>query len=238
MARRNYENGRGILGSVPALTVNIDSSGAAQAGDDLIAMADTAGVEYALMLGNGTNINDLPTPDSGYTVELKIPFASFSYPENLGDSVLFIGALANDIDAFEDVASNYYAWTWWFKYSKGQLSPAWAVLGPENPAVGINDDVYVPTKFQLFNNFPNPFNPTTTIKYSINVNADVTLSVYNILGQLITVLKKTNVPAGFNEFKFNAGSLSSGVYFYKVNIKNLNTAETFDSQVKKMILLK
>ena len=44
----------------------------------------------------------------------------------------------------------------------------------------------IPTSIELFENYPNPFNPTTTIKYSVNVNADVTLSVYNILGQVVS----------------------------------------------------
>ena len=237
MVPRKYVNGSGIFPS-KALTVNIDSSGAGQAGDDLVGMADTAGVEFSLKLGNGTNVNDLPNPDSGYTVELKIPFASFSYPENLGDSVVFIGALANDLDAFEDAASNYYAWTWWFKYSNGQLSPSWTVLGPPNNVVGVNDKKSKPTTFKLFDNYPNPFNPTTTISYTTNINADVTLSVYNVLGQVVSVITKANVAAGHNEIKFNASNLSSGVYFYQLKIKNLDNAQTVDSKVKKMVLLK
>ncbi len=235
---RNYVNGAGIMGNVKALTVNIDSAGEGQAAGDLVGMADTAGVKYALMLGNGTDVNDLNTPDSGYTVELKIPFASLGYPQNLGDSVVFIGARANDYDVFDDAASNYYAYTWWFKYEKGQLSPSWVALGPANSVVGVTDKNVKPTRFQLFDNYPNPFNPSTTISYSINVNADVTLSVYNVLGQVVSVMKKTNVPVGQNEFKFNAGNLASGVYFYQLRIQNLNNANTMNSKVKKMVLLK
>jgi len=238
MVARNYENGRGIMGNVKALTVNIDSSGAAQAGDDLVALADTGGVEFNLQLGNGTNVNDLAEIDSGYTVELKIPFGSFSYPEDLGDSVVFIAGLVNDIDVFDDANSNYYAKTWWFKWERGQLSPPWVALGPANPTVGITDNLPIPTSIKLFDNYPNPFNPTTTIKYSLNVNADVTLSVYNILGQAVSVMKKTNVPAGYDEFKFDAGALSSGVYFYQLEIKNLAKSDVVNSKVKKMVLLK
>ncbi len=237
MVPRKYVNGSGIFPS-KALTVNIDSSGNAQAGDALVGMSDTAGVEYALTLGNGTNLNDISEADSGYSVELKIPFSAFNYPENLGDSVVFIGAIANDVDAFDDVASNYYAYTWWFKFSNGQLSPAWIALGPSNPIVGVNDKNSLPTSFQLFDNYPNPFNPSTKIKYAVNVNADVTLSVYNILGQVISVMKQTNVPAGNNEFKFDGANLSSGVYFYQLKVQNLSNAQTLDSKVKKMVLLK
>ncbi|MEJ2194584.1 MAG: T9SS type A sorting domain-containing protein [Ignavibacteriaceae bacterium] len=241
MVSRNYVSGSGIMGGVKALTVNIDSSGAGQAGDDLIGMADTAGVEFSLMLGDLTNVNDITEVDNGYTVELKIPFEQFSYPADLGDSVVFIGASVKDIDVFDDINSNYYADAWWFKGwngDKGQLSPAWVVLGPANQPVGVGEDVSIPTSITLFENYPNPFNPSTTIKYSINVNADVTLSVYNILGQFISEMKKTNVPAGNDEFKFIGNGLSSGVYFYQLKVENSSNSQVINTKVHKMILLK
>ena len=237
MVPRNYVNGSGIFPS-KALTVNIDSLGAGQAGDDLISMVDTTGVEFDLMLGPNTTINDPNDADDGYSVEIKIPFAAFSYPTDLGDSVVFIGGLVNDIDVFDDINSNYYAKAWWFKWETGQLSPAWVALGPANPTVGVNDEGTVPLSIELFDNYPNPFNPSTTIKYSVNVTADVTLSIYNILGQTVSVTKKTNVQPGFAEFQFDAGGLSSGVYLYQLNVKNLSNAQVVNTKVNKMILLK
>ncbi|HVO72994.1 MAG TPA: hypothetical protein VMT35_03160, partial [Ignavibacteriaceae bacterium] len=129
---RNYVNGSGIMGNVKELTVNIDSSGSGVAANDLISMADTAGVKYNLVLGDQTDVNDPENADNGYSVELKIPFSALNYPQNLGDSVVFIGGLTNDIDVFADASSNYYAKSWWFKWEKGQTSPAWVVLGPAN----------------------------------------------------------------------------------------------------------
>ncbi len=237
MVPRKYTDGAGIF-PAKTLTVNIDSSGAAQAGDDLIGLSDTAGVKYALKLGETTNVNDKSNVDNGYSVELKIPFSSFNYPTNLGDSVVFIGAEVHDIDVFDDAASNYYAKAFWFKMESGQHGPGWIVLGPPNKLTGVNDKDELPLSFKLFDNYPNPFNPSTTIKYSINTNADVVLSVYNVLGQLVSVLKKANAPAGFNEFNFDASGLSSGVYFYQLKVKNLNNGETKLSGAKKMILIK
>jgi hypothetical protein len=234
---RKYVNGSGIFPS-KTLTVNIDSAGLGQAGDDLVSLVDTGNVTYMLALGNGTNVNDISGIDSGYTVELKIPFATFSYPIDLGDSVVFIGALNNDLDIFEDANSNYYAKTWWFVQQPGQHAPSWVALGPANPSVGINDDIAVPTSITLFENYPNPFNPVTTIGYTVNVNADVTLSVYNILGQVVSEIKRANVTAGYNEFKFSAGDLSSGVYLYQLKVKNLSNSKVTETKVNKMILLK
>ena len=96
----------------------------------------------------------------------------------------------------------------------------------------------IPTTIKLMDNYPNPFNPSTTIKYSINVNADVTLSVYNILGQTVSEMKQSNVPIGYNEFNFNATGLSSGVYFYQLKISKSSDSKVTRTQVKKMVLLK
>jgi|GEM_PF-547529 len=237
MVPRVYLNGSGIF-PAKALTVNIDSLGQGQAGDDLISMVDTAGITFSLQLAPGTNVNDITEPDSGYSVELKIPFAAFSYPENLGDSVVFIGGLVNDIDIFDDAASNYYAKAWWFKQETGQKAPAWVVLGPANGSVGVNDRASIPTSIKLNDNYPNPFNPATTISYEINVNADVTLQVFNILGQVVSEMKQLNVQAGKSSFTFNASGLASGVYFYQLKVHNLTNAQVTNTRVSKMVLLK
>jgi hypothetical protein len=237
MTPRVYLNGNGIFPS-KLLTVNVDSAGAGQAGNDLVALADTSGVEFALQLGPGTNVNDITQPDSGYTVELKIPFAAFAYPVNLGDSVVFIGGLVNDIDVFDDINSNYYAKAWWFTQQAGQHGPAWVALGPAIGPNGVDDKVPVPLSIELLGNYPNPFNPSTKIKYSVNVNADVTLSVFNILGQRVSIMNKSNVQAGNDEFNFNSTGLSSGVYLYQLKVKNLSNSQVIDTKVSKMVLLK
>jgi len=87
------------------------------------------------------------------------------------------------------------------------------------------------TDFKLEQNYPNPFNPSTVISYSSPKQSMVTLKVYNLLGQLVTTLVDQPQSAGNHEFKFNAGHLSSGVYFYSIK-----AGEFF--QTKKMMLLK
>lgn len=235
-ADRKFTHGSPL--SYLAFTVEIDSAGNGVANEDLILGVDSLGVEFALKLANGTDVNDISEIDSGYTVELKIPFAALNYPETLGDSVVLFGAYINDVDVFEDANANTFAKTWWFKQEKGQKAPAWVALGPANPIVGVNDQPVIPTSIELYANYPNPFNPSTTIKYALSVNADVTLSVYNTLGQVVSQMKKTDVKAGYDEFQFNASGLASGIYFYKIEVKNLSNRQTIDSKVNKMILLK
>jgi hypothetical protein len=78
--------------------------------------------------------------------------------------------------------------------------------------------VAVPTQFRLFQNFPNPFNPTTAIAYEIAEDARVTLSVYNILGQEVAKIFDSQRSAGYYEISWNGSSLASGTYFYQMQI--------------------
>jgi hypothetical protein len=88
-----------------------------------------------------------------------------------------------------------------------------------------------PLTFQLEQNYPNPFNPSTKISFQISQNDFVSLKVYNILGNEVATLVNENKSAGKYEVSFDASSLSSGTYFYK-----LQTGSFVES--KKMILLK
>ena len=85
--------------------------------------------------------------------------------------------------------------------------------------------------FYLEQNFPNPFNPSTTISWQLAAGSDATLKIYDILGREVATLIDEYKPAGRYETKFNAANLPSGVYFYQLR------AENFIS-TKKMLLLK
>ncbi len=89
----------------------------------------------------------------------------------------------------------------------------------------------LPGKYELSQNYPNPFNPTTSIQYSIPVNGQVTLKIFNILGQQVQTLVNTVQNSGSYVVNFDASRLSSGIYFYELR------ADQFVS-VKKMVLLK
>jgi Outer membrane protein Omp28/Secretion system C-terminal sorting domain len=93
-----------------------------------------------------------------------------------------------------------------------------------------------PSKYSLVQNYPNPFNPSTKIKYYLPEEAFVNLKVYNILGKEISSLVNKGQLAGSYEYTFNAGDLSSGIYFYRLTAVNHAGKETV--QTKKMTLLK
>ena len=89
----------------------------------------------------------------------------------------------------------------------------------------------LPTEFLLSNNYPNPFNPTTNINYSIPVSGNISLKVYNILGQEIATLFEGYKQPGNYEVTFNGAGLASGVYFYQLKTENF-------VKIKKLMLLK
>jgi hypothetical protein len=106
-----------------------------------------------------------------------------------------------------------------------------------NPAYVLNERVSKPD-FRLDQNYPNPFNPITTISYSIPVRSEVSLKVYDILGKEVSILVNEEKNAGTYNIRFNAGSLASGVYLYRLETStNNNVSRTF-TQTKKLILLK
>jgi len=86
-------------------------------------------------------------------------------------------------------------------------------------------------KFSLDQNFPNPFNPSTKIRFQIQEYGFVNLVVYDMLGNKVSTLVSQNKPAGSYEMDFNAGNLPSGIYMYILTVGNYTDS-------KKMILLK
>ena len=94
-----------------------------------------------------------------------------------------------------------------------------------------------PAAFALEQNYPNPFNPNTTIKYSLPFESEVKLVIHNVLGEIVTELVNGNQSGGNYEITWNAGNLSSGVYFYTIQAMSVKNGNQFKS-VKKMILLR
>lgn len=106
----------------------------------------------------------------------------------------------------------------------------------ENGAVTLGPDAVgpgakIPRGFALYQNFPNPFNPSTTIRYDLPVRADVQLKIFDILGRELLVRRIAMQPAGTHEIRLDVSTLSSGTYFYQLR------AGTF-VQTKKMLILK
>ena len=114
-------------------------------------------------------------------------------------------------------------WDWW-----------WAV---DNVCIkgfsvtGLTQNSEIPTKFDLLQNYPNPFNPTTQIKFDIPKQGFVSLKVYDVLGKEVANLVNEVKAAGSYAVEFDGASLSSGIYYYRIESGSF-------VNVKKMVLIK
>ena len=105
------------------------------------------------------------------------------------------------------------------------------VTNNEVSLLKITKEEEIPTTYNLEQNYPNPFNPSTTIKFSLPEPTNVSLSIYNTLGQKVAELVNANLDAGRYSFQWDAGNIASGIYIYELR------TDKFIS-VKKMILMK
>ena len=104
--------------------------------------------------------------------------------------------------------------------------------------VGVTEELKkIPTDYYLYNNYPNPFNPSTKIRYAIPFASDVTIKIFNILGeQMVQLISEVQNP-GIFEINWDAAALASGVYFYMIEAKQFESDKVY-RDVKKMILVK
>jgi hypothetical protein len=142
------------------------------------------------------------------------------------------------IDNAVDVGS-----TGLFLYYRIKAQDADGLLSPYSSEVNIQSSNWqqkygdivteqvVPNNYSLDQNFPNPFNPSTTINYAIPKSGNVSIKVYNIIGEEVSTIQNGYKDAGYYSVNFDASKLSSGIYVYKI------FSGTF-SDVKKMMLMK
>lgn len=107
---------------------------------------------------------------------------------------------------------------------------SFALFVPDE-STGVEENNMLPSEFTLRQNSPNPFNPSTTIEFSIPKSGYVQVTVYNIMGQEVAHLVENRLPAGVHRIVFDGSSYSSGVYFYRL------TAPGFIA-TRKMLLIK
>ncbi len=113
------------------------------------------------------------------------------------------------------------AGTWYYRLKQIDLDGAVHYSDPARTDVAVAGTVNdVPAAFSLGQNFPNPFNPETTIRYGLPAASNVDLAVYTVLGERVAVLFSGPQGAGFHEVRFDGSALASGVYFYRLKAGN------------------
>lgn len=133
---------------------------------------------------------------------------------------------------YDEAIPGEYAF-WYFSWEWNEYVPTYFYLKVvvKKDITGVEETPYNPTNFNLEQNYPNPFNPTTNIQFSIPKQNFVTLKVYDVLGREVATLVNEEKSTGFYNVSFDASSLSSGVYIYKIQAGNFINS-------KKMVLLK
>lgn len=146
------------------------------------------------------------------------------------------GVETMELNTFETQMPNHSLTFYYNDYSTGR--PEVKSIQPElNFALlGLPDGNAIPTSYALDQNFPNPFNPTTTISYSLPEAGEVEVSVFNVLGQKVQILAEGHQEAGTYEVTWdgkdtNGEQVASGVYFYRSQVNDY-------SKTRKMVLLK
>jgi type IX secretion system substrate protein len=171
-----------------------------------------------------------------YIDDYYFPYALYVNSDNTGYfKIDYLGVLAN-----LEISSNSYE----TKYVEVQIWPdsifTIDTIQLNGPITEIVEDNFKEYDFVLLNNYPNPFNPTTKIKFQIPAKvkgemSNVKLVVYDILGNKITTLVNEQKPPGTYEVEFNGESvgrrITSGIYFYKLSVGKY-------SETKKMLLMK
>jgi len=151
-----------------------------------------------------------------------------------GDALTYASILIEDPDATDeelelakDIAEDINN----HKLINAGIVPQSSILYKGSSGKNILWTFDVPEEYTLYNNFPNPFNPTTTIRYGLPEDADVTLKVYSLLGEEVTTLVDEHLVAGTYQVKFFGGNLASGIYIYRIHTANFTST-------KKLMLMK
>ena len=117
-------------------------------------------------------------------------------------------------------------------YLTGTSNNAYATVKFSPIPTGIYENNFIPDKYLLSQNYPNPFNPNTIINYQLSMPRNIKLKVYDVLGNEVASLVNEKKEPGSYEVEFHAGNLSSGIYFYRLEVEG-NVIDT-----KRMVLLK
>ncbi|MCI0708064.1 MAG: T9SS type A sorting domain-containing protein [Ignavibacteriae bacterium] len=223
----------------------VDSAGSANPrllGDGNTTELDTLGVIWsALELKPNTTVDTLGAQfDEGYTAEVAIDLTKIGYPAGGGDGVVFLGLNHFDGDSYSNSADNTATITWWFRELQEFDGPAWLYLDPTIMVpTGIDDTPgAIPASFELVGNYPNPFNPATVVQYTMPHVGTVKLFVYDVLGRRVATVDGGQQQPGVRELSFDARGISSGMYFYYLEMTGASNKSTLRTKAGKMLLVK
>ena len=118
-----------------------------------------------------------------------------------------------------------------------------AGLAGQSFVTSVQEGTTLPAAFELYQNYPNPFNPSTTIRYDVALHSRVTIAIYNLLGQRISLLVNEEKSPGrytaiWNGKSDEGGHVATGVYFYRIHTESLAGKNQDFVRTKKLLLVK
>ncbi|HSQ77010.1 MAG TPA: T9SS type A sorting domain-containing protein, partial [Bacteroidota bacterium] len=190
------------------------------------------------VLGAGSKVNDTTGVDNGYTAELMIKLDSLGYgPTARGVQMALVvfdpDGYQHPMNSYDTTAGSYYK-SWW----GSEWGGVYGVVAFDN-LLGVTPDENggVPVQFALHQNFPNPFNPSTTIRFDLPAASRVSIVVYDVTGREVASLVQGEYGAGSYSTTLDASQMASGVYFYRMMAFGGNGGAPFVS-TNKLLLLK
>lgn len=215
-------------------------------GPDSLLISDS--VEYKVLITGG------PAVAGGFNIAVR--YGTIDSVDTLSHRMLFSEGFPLELTHTMPNTFKNDTVFWSFKYTAPNsivvdtiYSVANSVNGDGNPILGDKwnfgenfpvrvidipvtvEDEILPSEFQLAQNYPNPFNPGTSIEYTVSSRQYISLKVYDILGNEVASLVNEEKPSGTYQVRFNGTQLSSGVYIYKLETKDI-------INVKKMLMIK
>ncbi len=198
---------------------NVDAGGSLGLAPQLLSPNNGAGIQADTVRLSWTRI---------------LPAASKYWLDVASDSLFTFRSSDSTItDTAHTVGNLAHAQTYWWRvrgYDNG-WGPFSAARKFSITLTGVEESEGIPKVFNLAQNFPNPFNPTTVVTYQLPVASNVELTIFDVLGQEVARLVHGRKPAGSHQATFDASGLASGIYIYRL------TAGSF-VQSRKMVLLK
>lgn len=200
---------------------------------------------YTQLVDGGCNMSisiiDVRDPSNPAEIGL-LNFPSYISDVHFDDDLAYFSAYRNELYVYD--VSDPYNPVFMTSYStpgyiRNTLSHDNYVFAADNTSLvilryaltGTGQSTEVPGNFSLSANYPNPFNASTIIRYSLPATADVTIEIYDILGRKVEMLVQGEQPAGYHQITWDAMNRRSGIYFYRIKTGRY-------SEVKKMIILK
>jgi len=170
------------------------------------------------LLQDKNGVSEFELPQINARQSEVITLEGWVMPEGLGgDSKVYV--VIDEEDNLQEVHENN--------------NIGWALVNPNLGIATSNEEIIseIPEKHTLYQNYPNPFNPSTNIRFELNSPSDVRLEVFDVIGRKVAVLVNSRMTSGSHEVRFDASSLSSGLYFYRLQTRDAVLS-------RKMLLLK